>query len=272
METEKRKMSDTTFAIFTIEQVAEVVAAIAQLDGESYANEVIHELLSDFPPSTIEPKLSAAGTYGLIRRSKGEVTLTGLGRRILNPKTEEQAKLRAFFNVKLFCDLAHLLDERRIPPANDLKAKIKELGVVDCQIDRVHKIFLTSASQVGLHQPGSNFYVPPDFKRQPVVKSPKKTYFVPQTNDPYTAIRKNVHPLVVELFKELPPIGSVWPAEERIKWMQAMMAIFDLIYKRLPGEDPIKFVYYIVDKKDWDDKKHQALAELYTEGKAKRID
>jgi hypothetical protein len=39
-----------------------------------------------------------------------------------------------------------------------------------------------------------------------------------------------LHPLLVELFKLLPPPDTPWPAVDRIVWLGACWAIFRLIY------------------------------------------
>lgn len=37
-------------------------------------------------------------------------------------------------------------------------------------------------------------------------------------------------PLIQELFKTLPPPDTEWSIAERVKWLQAAAAIFDLLY------------------------------------------
>lgn len=46
---------------------------------------------------------------------------------------------------------------------------------------------------------------------------------------------KEVPPLIRALFDLLPPPGSAWPADDRIRWMYAAVAIFDLIYGDMPN-------------------------------------
>lgn len=40
----------------------------------------------------------------------------------------------------------------------------------------------------------------------------------------------NRHPLMDALIAELPELGSVWPKEQRQKWLSAATAILDLVY------------------------------------------
>lgn len=41
----------------------------------------------------------------------------------------------------------------------------------------------------------------------------------------------DLHPVLVALFRELPPVGSAWRAEDRARWLRALAAAADLIYK-----------------------------------------
>jgi hypothetical protein len=41
----------------------------------------------------------------------------------------------------------------------------------------------------------------------------------------------DLHPILAALFRELPPVGSEWPVEDRVRWMRAATAAVDLIYK-----------------------------------------
>jgi len=40
-----------------------------------------------------------------------------------------------------------------------------------------------------------------------------------------------LHPILAALFRELPPVGSEWPAEERVRWLRALAAAADWVYK-----------------------------------------
>jgi Family of unknown function (DUF5343) len=46
----------------------------------------------------------------------------------------------------------------------------------------------------------------------------------------------NMHPLLDGLFRTLPPVGSVWPKDERQVWADAALANFSLLYKLAPDE------------------------------------
>lgn len=45
---------------------------------------------------------------------------------------------------------------------------------------------------------------------------------------------RSVPPVVRELFKLLPPPGTEWPAEDRVRWLEAAEATFRLLY---PSDD-----------------------------------
>jgi hypothetical protein len=55
----------------------------------------------------------------------------------------------------------------------------------------------------------------------------------------------DIPPIVLELFKLLPPIGTEFPLIDRLRWLNAAEAIFKMIFK----DDPIaKVVFEAQDK------------------------
>lgn len=44
-------------------------------------------------------------------------------------------------------------------------------------------------------------------------------------------MKEPIDPIVAALFERLPVPGSVWPEAERMRWLDAVRASFDLIYK-----------------------------------------
>lgn len=45
----------------------------------------------------------------------------------------------------------------------------------------------------------------------------------------------NVPPLILELFEQLPEVGSDFPARERVAWLNAFEACAEVIYEAGPG-------------------------------------
>jgi hypothetical protein len=68
---------------------------------------------------------------------------------------------------------------------------------------------------------------------------------------PEPASRAGVHPVLFELFKLLPRRAEggeqpEWPVAERIKWMRAAAALFDLVYPDPAGpEIPLQIQFQI---------------------------
>ncbi len=73
---------------------------------------------------------------------------------------------------------------------------------------------------------------------------PMPAYAMPQS---YPALQPQQQPqqqsaspgaqLMQGLLQYLPPPGSVWPAEERARWLEAASTLFDLAYGNLPGRN-----------------------------------
>ncbi len=50
-------------------------------------------------------------------------------------------------------------------------------------------------------------------------------------------MKDKVDPLIKDMFERLPDIGSVWPILAQEAWLEAMRAIFDLIYRVKADEE-----------------------------------
>jgi hypothetical protein len=56
-----------------------------------------------------------------------------------------------------------------------------------------------------------------------------------------------VHPILHELFDEMPEPGENWPLEQRFMWLKAAEAIFDLIHCKPPVDADRHLAIKIVD-------------------------
>jgi hypothetical protein len=81
-------------------------------------------------------KVAAAKTFGLIGSNQGAISLTKLGREIVDPQKAARAKVEAFLTVPLYKELATKYSGILLPNNVGLEREILDLGVVAKQTDK----------------------------------------------------------------------------------------------------------------------------------------
>jgi hypothetical protein len=111
---------------------------------------------------TFRVKVATARTFGAITAVKdGSVSLTDLGRKLLDPQTRAPARVEAFLTVPLFSRLADDFKGSLLPPMSGLEQKIVELGVSRKQAGKARVAFQRSAEQAGFFKHAKNRLVQP---------------------------------------------------------------------------------------------------------------
>lgn len=182
-------------------------------------------------------QVSASRMFGLIETASGRHRLSPLGRQIVDPQREREARARAFMNVPLYKAIFEKYKDGVLPPAAALERDIVGLGVAEKQTGRARQIFERSADQAHFFEHGKNRLVMPGFSAsglEPQVPTDRA--------EPDTLKRGNggggtgggdteLHPFIQGLLKTLPQPETEWSVADRTKWLQTAANIFDLIYK-----------------------------------------
>ena len=99
---------------------------------------------------TFRVKVGTGRTFGVVAPAdKGSLTLTDLGRKLLDPQTRAAARVEAFLGVPLFAQLVDAYKGSLLPPSSGLDQKISALGVSTKQASRARAAFLQSADEAG---------------------------------------------------------------------------------------------------------------------------
>ena len=179
-------------------------------------------------------QLSTSRLFGIIESEGTEAyRLTPLGRRIVDPQTARKAKADSFLNVPLFKMLFEKHSEGVLPPAAALEREIANLGVAEKQKDRARQIFERSADQAGFFEHGRNRLV------KPAIKDGGDTNRGGGGGDGGGGNGGGLPPLdpiIQGLINKLPPIGTVWPENQRKLWIDIIESSFKLIYKDKPDD------------------------------------
>ena len=179
-----------------------------------------------------------AKTFGLIRYSKGIVTLTPLGSKICDPHQEKKAKVDAFLTVPLYRLVYEKFKSGVLPPKAGLENEMVAMGVATKQKDKARQAFHRSAQQAGFFWSGQDRLV------LPVTNS---TTSSAQDKDHESGVKEEAppsgeseggsggedhhHPFIQGLIKTLPKTETEWPITKRAQWLQTAASVFTLIYK-----------------------------------------
>jgi len=99
--------------------------------------------------SSYRIQISATRMFGLVDTTSGRHRLSQLGRMIVDPQREREARTRAFQNVPLYKAIFENYKGGVLPPAAALERDIIGLGVAEKQTSRARQVFEKSAEQAG---------------------------------------------------------------------------------------------------------------------------
>ena len=192
------------------------------------------------PPSsgTFRIRLYAARSFGFITMERGgKVRLTELGQRAADPDQEAAARSESFLTVPLFKAVFDKYKGYTLPPPKALERDIEKLGVAPKQTNRARQVFERSAQQAGFFAQGSDRLVEPAFKdkggplTKPISESPK----VYSRHGGDDGGNRDLPHFILGLLERLPEPSTQWGTRDRVKWLNAAIQIFDLIYEGAEG-------------------------------------
>ncbi|MFI4976103.1 MAG: hypothetical protein ACHP84_16300 [Caulobacterales bacterium] len=194
-------------------------------------------------------RVANAGAFHLTDNERGEVKLTELGRRIVEPAREPAAKVEAFMSVPLYERVFEHFKGYTLPPPAALERFMNEVGVATKQTDKARQAFMRSARQAGFFEHGEDRLVRPiTADSGPGTKPIEAATPGAMEKRPEELSKRTggggdgpdlsgFHPFIQGLLKTLPAPETDWDVMARAKWLQTAANIFDLIYK---GEGGIK--------------------------------
>jgi hypothetical protein len=239
-EGDARQRSTIQFPYNNLADAIEVAQAIHSNVGTGDCDDAqLSAWMSLSPKSSgYRIQISAARMFGIIETVSGNHRLSPLGRMIVDPQREREARVRAFQNVPLYKAIFEKYKGGVLPPAAALERDIIGLGVAEKQTGRARQVFEKSAEQGGYFENGRNRLVMPGVAmRQDDQPAPPPADEGQSNRDR----KKNGNgggggfdehdPLILGLFQKLPEPDADWPAKDRLKWLQTAANIFDLVYK-----------------------------------------
>jgi hypothetical protein len=237
----KRFKSEVAFPYADLESATDLSQTIVTKAGTSCELEELAVWMGQTADGgTFRTRVGAARMFGLVETSAGRVTVTQLGRDVLDKSgVERAARVTAFLNVELFQALYNQNKGHPLPPLPAIERQIEGLGVSPKQKERARQTFNKSAIYAGFIDAASGRFIKPGVAG---VKDERSE----QHDDDRTKNRSggdgneppDLHPFVQGLLKELPKAGDVWPEDQRKLWLDTAASIFKMIYKDGPNKLP----------------------------------
>jgi hypothetical protein len=181
---------------------------------------------------TFRLRLASARLFQFITSGEERISLTSLGRRVVDPGAMASAKVEAFLNVPLYKRLYERYRGELLPPDTALEREMAQLGVAPKQVAKARQVFQRSATHAGYFDAGRNRLVAPNVRDAPGAKP--ATPGQPSPGPAGTAMRISSamphHPFIQGLLQTLPEPGTNWPETQRRQWLDTAEGIFNLIY------------------------------------------
>ena len=178
-------------------------------------------------------RVGGAKIFGLLTYERGgRITLTELGRQIIDSQSERVARADAFLKVPLFTRVFEDFKGRQLPPIAGLERALAGFGVGAKVVKNARQVLMRSAKQAGYFELSADRLTAPPNRGNHVGEQLPK--IDPNSNGGKGADGggggMDLHPFIEGLLKTLPKPETNWPIAGRLKWLQAASHVFDLIY------------------------------------------
>ncbi|ADX45559.1 hypothetical protein Acav_1639 [Paracidovorax avenae ATCC 19860] len=247
-ESKGRQRSTIAFPYTDYEAAAQLAATLHKNAGHGACSLVQLAAWMDqsVKSSSFRTLISAARLFGLLDSDGTEsYRLTTLGTRVVDPAQERAAKAEAFLRVPLFAALFEKYKAGVTPPATALEREIVGLGVGEKQKARARQVFESSADQTGFRAYGANRLVmpavvvpAPSSSAAPATESTGAGNSCGGGNGGGPSDGLNLDPLLIALLQKIPPQGSAWPKDRRVRWFRTFAMNVSEVYDT--EDDPVE--------------------------------
>ena len=224
----KRQRSTIGFPYTDYDSSATIAVAIHTYvgHGECSQGQLAAWTNQSVKSSGFRVQLSGAKLFGLIESGvdAGNLKLTELGRRIVDPNKARTAKAEAFLNVPLFKELYEKYKDGITPPNHALEREILLLGVAEKQIAKARQVFESSAQQTGFRDVDAKRLVMPAM----IVKQGDNQEKLGNEDRDNSEGSLDLDPLIMALLRKIPKEN--WSAESRLRWFRTFAMNVSQVY------------------------------------------
>lgn len=179
-------------------------------------------------------RINGTRIYNLITYERGgRITLTDLGRRVIDGEKERAARVDAFLAVELYSKVYEQFKGSPLPPQAALERSLVALGVGDGVKDKARQVLMRSAKQAGFFDMASDRLTKPAIRTEITgnTDTDKVTKEDQKRNTGGGGGGGGDHPLIQGLLLTLPKPGDDWAYEDRYNWLNMANSIFKMVYK-----------------------------------------
>lgn len=189
-------------------------------------------------------RINGARIFGLITYERGgRVTLTDLGRRIIDQDRERVARVDSFLAVELYGKVYEQYKGGPLPPQAALERSLVSFGVGDGVKDKARQALMRSAKQAGFFEMAADRLTRPAIRSEGAgrgdgEKDPQGEQKKKNGNDGGDG--GGDHPLIKGLLLTLPKPGEEWDYEARFNWLTMANSIFKMVYKAAGSDSDVE--------------------------------
>ncbi len=177
-------------------------------------------------------RIGGAQTFSLVSYERGgRITLTELGRAVIDSEKERAARMNAFLSVPLYSKVYDEFKGSQLPPPPALERAITAMGVGTKVADRARQVMMRSAKQAGFFDQSSDRLVKPSIRDDGNRDKNNPPDQQGGGGNDGGGNGGNFHPLIQGLLVTLPKAGDTWAAEDRANWLTLANTAFKMIYK-----------------------------------------
>lgn len=231
-ERQRRERSTIEFPYGDLDDAIAVARAVHENYGLSCTYDQLAAAMGQTTTSgAFRSRMSTSRVFRLIDAEKGDVTLTDLGRRVVDASQERAARADAFLAVGLYEKVHEKYRGHLLPPLAALEREMQGFGVSSKQTGKARQAFERSAEQAGFFAQGTDRLVEPPTGGAPETRPVTGDASAVRPPDrPYGGGGGGFHPFIQGLLDSLPENDAEWLVRDRAKWLQTAANIFDLIY------------------------------------------
>lgn len=192
-------------------------------------------------------KMSTARAFGLTQsEQRGTLQITELGNRIVDPRTEKQARADAFLTVPLYKAIYDSRKGGHLPNPAVLEREMVNLGVAPKQKAKARQAFERSAREAGFINQDERFSMPPLSERAATEVGHsaedsggrRGSFSSGGTGGGSGGL--NLDPLLMALLRKIPAAGAgAWAAESRLRWFRTFAMNVSQVYD--DDSSPVEF-------------------------------
>ena len=240
----QNERSTIEFPYTDLDNAVEIVRGVHEVGGTAcdYDQLAAHMKL-EAKGGGFRIRVNGAKTYDLITYERGgRITLTELGRKIIDPQSERVAKVDAFLGVPLYNKVFEEFKGRPLPPPNGLERALVNFGVGSKVAEKARQALVRSAKQSGFFDLSADrLALPPN--RNGNASNANTSQADAQNSQqqpikpPQGTALESLHPLIHGLLLTLPQPNTNWAVADRLNWLVMANSIFKMIYPNTEGGD-----------------------------------